>query len=319
MDGTLFDDDAIGDADNDMECADCHNGSGAHNWQTEGGVALDPDWEPWDNGRATETEAARFVANTSKECVDCHVNSALATPRFSPTRPNLTAEYTDLGDASHFLGTIDLSSWTHGGPALSSDGDQAGTGGNFVVTPWDGLGYSRMGGAAAATAEFACESCHDLEPDKAITGTANLLHAFNDGIVESRSAFCEGCHSPEGTSTGAPHPMSTDIISKAQDEDRTLTTLVTTVAAGSYAEIVAGGTTTYPADNQMNCDSCHQVHDADSNSGTYILEDTVSLGTPADPVVFEGTSWANMKYDPVQVANKLNYQPFCNLCHLSGG
>ena len=87
MDGTLFRDDLIGDADADLECADCHNGSGAHNWTAAGAVGLDPDWEPTDHARGAQDAVGLAVLNMSKECADCHYATDGASPtRFSPTR-----------------------------------------------------------------------------------------------------------------------------------------------------------------------------------------------------------------------------------------
>ena len=317
MDGTLFDSTRIGDGDTDMDCADCHNGQGAHNWTAAGAVGLDEDWVPWDNARAADTAAGgpNYIPDTSTECINCHT----ANGRFSPTRPNVAGEYQDAGDASHFLGGIDLSGWAIGGTAATTT--------NFTTASWASTGWSRMAGAAAATAIFVCESCHELEPDKnSGVGGALLLHDFSENIAEARSALCEGCHSANATALGAPHPMSGDTISRAVSAGRGTTTLIT--GGGSFADLGANGNTTYPAADQMNCDSCHQVHDAQTNSGTYILESTAAAGditgTPAGTVTVTSPadgaySWANMEYDTTEAAAaRLDYQPFCNLCHSSG-
>ena len=70
----------------------------------------------------------------------------------------------------------------------------------------------------------------------------------------------------------------------------------------------------------MNCDSCHQVHNAVNASGTYILEGGAAItGTPAGSVTLYGQTWANMEYNATEAgAARLDYQPFCNLCHSSG-
>lgn len=314
MDGTLFDDDVIGDADNDMECSDCHNGAGAHNWSSVGAVGLDPDWEPTDNGRATDTEAARFNVVASKECQDCHN----ADNRMSPTRGADTGEYQGTqGDASHYLGDFASGTWAHFGGNL---------GGSFVTEPWPSTGWSRFGGTAGASL-FVCESCHELEPGKNVTATALLLEAYTEGAAESRNALCEGCHSQNATPTGAPHPMTTMDITKAQAVARGTTTLITTGGAwspanvnGTFADMAGAplGNTTYPANDEMNCDSCHQPHNADSNSGTYILETSAAgtevTGTPDGSMTLYGKTWPNFEY----VAAPMDYHLFCNLCHASG-
>jgi len=108
---------------------------------------------------------------------------------------------------------------------------------------------------------------------------------------------------------------------------RATTTLVTGTGT-SYADKGATGETTYPAADQMNCDSCHQPHDTVDTTGTYILENTTGgttgaiTGAPVGSVVVgTGTviTFTNVKFSGGEAAAaRLNYQPFCNLCHSSG-
>jgi hypothetical protein len=320
MDGTLFLDNAIGDGDTNMECADCHNGNGAHNWTAAGAVGLDPDWQPWDNARnATDDVVNRATPDMSKECIDCHTPT---TTRFSPTRPNVAGEYQDVGDASHFLGvSAPLATWT----ATFTNATAIPGGGTFVNDVWAGGGWSRFGGATgavAATSELVCESCHDLEPDKNDGNNALLLHEYGEGIAEARSILCEGCHGPAGAS-GNAHPQTGDVVGRATLAARSPDTLNTTAGAPGYADFGDRGTTWYPAANQMNCNTCHQPHDAVSTSGTYILESTTGVatlteitGVPDVAVTVGGRSWANRRYNAP--ATPLDYQNFCNLCHASG-
>lgn len=318
----------IGDGDANLECSDCHNGAGGHNWV--GGVGLDPDWIPPNNARPGSLDecnlADRYAVNMSSTCIDCHTN---AGAHYSPTNPSAPeAEYQDAGDASHFLGPRGggYAGWTWGGTALTADGAPGvGNGNTFLTTTWDvSGGWSCMGGPNAATGELVCESCHELEPDKNAPGTKLLLYPSLEATAEPRSLFCEGCHSAQGTQLGNPHPMTLNTISRAQTAERVPTTLITTIGP-SFAERGAQGDTTYPAAEQMNCDSCHQVHDAVNTSGTYILENTTGGGTgpitgaPAGAIAVSGFNFAGQKYDTSENgAAKLNYQPFCNLCHLSG-
>jgi predicted CXXCH cytochrome family protein len=101
--------------------------------------------------------------------------------------------------------------------------------------------------------------------------------------------LCSGCHSADpisvitGSETGFTHPLA---------------------AAASGSEMPKANTTmTKATDGSVNCESCHRAHDADSNSGTYILEsnNTGALVTGAGT----GTSLA-----PVHV-----HDTFCNGCH----
>jgi predicted CXXCH cytochrome family protein len=331
--GTRFVDSSIGNNDADLTCTDCHNGSGAHNWLGAGQVGLDPDWIPFNNGRGTETEAARYVANTSVECVKCHTNSGA---HYSPDRAvaggfHSNANYQARGEGSHYIGSFDAVNWTWGGTALNPDGSQA-AGANFVNDPWDQAtaggaytGYSRFGGIAAASAVVTCESCHELEPDKN-NGYGHLLLApYTDGTAaQSRSILCEGCHSPQGTSGGNAHPQTGSTISRAQSAARPSGVLLQTATTG-YADAGARGDTTYPAADQMNCDSCHQPHGTVAVAGTYILEDSAAVtsamtGTPAlaVPATQVGYAFAGVRYAPAQATNALNFQPFCALCHNSG-
>jgi predicted CXXCH cytochrome family protein len=317
----LFFDAQIGDQDAVLECSDCHNGSGAHNWSGPGAVGLDPQWEPWDNARnATDDVAGRAVADMSKECIDCHTPNLT---RFSPTRPLASTEYDDVGDASHFLGPIATAgTWD---PAFVNATSTPN--GVFTLNNWADGGWSRFGGTTGAVAnnsEMVCETCHDLEPDKNVGNNALLLHNYAEALNEPRALLCEGCHGPAGAS-GNAHPQTTDVVGRASLANRTPSTLLT-VAGTTYAENLDRGTTFYPGTstaNQMNCNTCHQPHDAVTASGAYILESTTGVatlaeitGTPDAGITVGGRTWANRRY--VAHTTPLDYQNFCNLCHASG-
>ena len=49
------------------------------------------------------------------------------------------------------------------------------------------------------------------------------------------------------------------------------------------------GRTTFSGDNEMNCDSCHQPHDADTDGGTYIYDSGEGI-TPATALEHDVTS-----------------------------
>ncbi len=324
----------IGDGDVDLECADCHSGAGGHNWAGQGRVGLDPQWrgDPRDCTNATPP-GTRFVVNMSLECTGCHTNEGA---HFSPTMDSAVGEYQNAGEASHFLGArtapadFSVGQWPQGGPGLNPDGSQTGGVNTMTTAVWDTApgnaigGWSCFGGPDPANGQLVCESCHELEPDKNYPGSKLLLWNYTEALAEPRSVLCEGCHSPQATSEGQPHPMTGMTVSRAVTAQRTATTLIT--GAGSFAELGAQGDTTYPAVDQMNCDSCHQTHDAYSPSGTYILEDgatTHVTGAPSGQITVGATGaitfTGNWRYTGAELgANKLNYQPFCNLCHASG-
>ncbi len=310
--GTRFVDAAIGNQDTDLTCSDCHNGTGAHNWGSAG-VGLDPEWEPLDNGRTADTGAGVQIANSSKECFDCHVGGA-SSDSLNPTRATAggylahSAALQSSGNGSHYVGDISAA-WTLG---------KAGVNTNFTTSNWAGGGWSRLG--AATNGQVVCESCHELEPAKNVEVFSNalLLHDYVDAYNQDHSDLCEGCHSHNATATGNAHPMSGDTITKAVLNNVSPTTLVT--AAGRYAVATPTVYATYPSADKMNCDSCHQTHQADTNSATYIMETNAAgsavTGTPADGVSIYGYSKTAVRY-PSGGAG-LDYTAFCGLCHTTG-
>lgn len=324
----LFDDDAISataTADADLTCSDCHNGANmAHNWTVANFPTLDADWEPAGNGLAADANNNRYQANTSKECNDCHFGG---TARYSPTAYNASATdidgntyYDDLGDGSHFLGTINAAfGWASG--YYNSAAFNAST----TVWPESG-GWSRFAGTASPGI-FVCESCHELQPTKNVASTPLLLGFFDEGntLVTGEgteryaSEFCEGCHgrSPGGNIT---HPMTLDTVTKANDAGLSPVTLITTgtrSGAASPVPTYAGagpGDSNYPAANAMNCDSCHQVHDAATTSGTYILDALAAKVVSAAPRSAATTLYTANDYTRSLVTD-VNYELFCTMCH----
>jgi hypothetical protein len=135
------------------------------------------------------------------------------------------------------------------------------------------------------------------------------------------SGLCMGCHNQRATTypggvvndnaiqddTVAPagmHPMTNWSITRAQDSGRPTTTLVTTTALGTYADNTADrpsgaavGTegTSYPADNAMDCDSCHRPHLADAAS-TYTNTVAGGAGQPRN-VILELAGPGNGNFD----------------------
>jgi predicted CXXCH cytochrome family protein len=311
-----MDDDVIGNADATLTCSDCHGG-GAHNLGASG-VTFDPQWEPTNNGRGLEA-AERVTAGASKECEDCHYNAA-GTPHLSPTNNQEDAgaavthayrtdspDYDDVGEGTHILGDAT------GGATWYDSGSVGGSAFDAIDDTWTaanggGDGWSRFDGA---TGHVVCESCHELEPDKNVAGTALLLQFYSEGGTaagDDPSGLCEGCHgvTPGG---GSPHPMTGDNVAVTVGNP-TGHTLNTTTAGVIRSPIV--GNVTFPGANKMNCDSCHQPHDADSDSGTYILDSILTDVTATAGPTTDGETPANYLGS---TATGLSFSTFCANCH----
>jgi predicted CXXCH cytochrome family protein len=301
----------IGDGDGDMECSDCHNGSGAHNWATAGGVGLDPDWEPWDNGRPTEPADGAMKVQAlavSKECMDCHNASTVAT--FSPTctdRTNVPATLEERGEGSHFVGDF-AATYLDGGLLMGAPF-------NAETADWNagpGWAQSRFAGTAGAPV-LVCESCHELEIDrKPAVNNALLLYDYVEMKNENDSEFCQGCHgaTPGG---GGTHPLTGDTVSKAVDAGRGTTTVIT--GAGTYANAAgAPNSAEYAAANVVNCDSCHQPHDTENAGGTFILE-YGATGTPAFAALGAQAYYMNGIVINADSGSGVLHQELCLECH----
>ena len=301
-------DPAVENGDGTLNCDDCHGGApqNAHNWTGPGAFRLDPDWEPnstggviySDNGQADEVIDPRFVDDSSKECEDCHL-SAGVNP--APYAHHATggeteyAEYQDTGDASHYLGDTNPAALNY---ATGNVPD--GTIFNATTDNWPGGGWSRFDSSGTNVDHITCESCHELQSSKNVAGTALLLHSYIEGdpsagVGAYASELCEGCHGADPG--GKMHPLTGDIV------DSTGFPLDSTSNDPPAANPPTGNAT-YPAGtgaDSMNCDSCHQPHDSDTNSGTYILEDNIN-----------GTAPGNMRGGAIP---DLDYMTFCKDCH----
>lgn len=303
-----------------LDCSDCHQGNGAHNWAAAGAVGLNPAWEPTDNKRLAAQDAVGvFTLNISKECVDCHATGA---GRNSPTLHNGNASTnggTDTlenrGNGSHFVG---------GASNVAGNGNMAlgqisGAAFNSFTTVWpSGVltpGYSRYGGTGVGAYEMTCEACHELEFDKNVPGTALLLYNYHDRENQPTSRFCTGCHGevPGGSSV---HPLTGSTISAAVDAGRGTQTLINDPASGYANAAGAPQNAEYPGNvttnNRMNCDSCHQPHDAPTDSGTFILEfnDGVGTGLAASTV-----STVVLPAHRATTAMGIEHNTLCVQCH----
>ncbi len=336
--GSGADDGVIGDGNTVLECADCHNGSGAHNWNTAGGVGLDPDWQPADNGRDPADVMAndRLVANASRTCEECHYRlrtGAIDTTVLTPTHAaadewGTENEFQKTGVGTHFLGDVTAANidWTTG----STNGAEGTF--NATTTAWPAGGWSRWDAlgsdnttAATEGQHLVCESCHELEPDKNAAGSKLLLMAFAEGTTatanQATNFFCEGCHTSNGPAN--THPLTGDIVSRTGNALDTLSPYL-----DAAAPTAVGGYSTYPPANnakatpgEMSCDSCHQVHDSATNSATYILDapeanvgnpDTLFETTRGEPVLTLGGGHVSHPRGNADA----DYTQFCEQCHM---
>lgn len=331
----------IGNGDADLTCDDCHSGAGAHNWTGRARVGLDNDWVPADNRRG----AADVVGDTgmpspdsNDSCKQCHMNIIAGTKHQSPTKNSAdggavvthtwrnpsTSGYQDLGEGSHFMGDNVSNLYASGffaGSAFNATTDIWDNTAANNTTGWGAGGWSRWYGSLGSVG---CQSCHDLEPPKNVPGTALLLGYYQDGQLEATSAandpsaFCQGCHgvTPGG---GNPHPMTGSTIGRAVTAGRATTTLIT--GAGAYIDPAAptrnpgtgsAGTSTFAGTDMMNCDSCHQPHDAATAGGTYIYEAPAANVTATTAPVLNPTTNQPGRGSTAVGLQDMN---FCNQCH----
>ncbi len=316
----------IGNGDANLTCSDCHNGTGAHNWATAGGIGLDPQWIPFDNGRTLEPACgvASYIANTSRTCFDCHTN---ALNHFSPTPfngpvGNIAADiFESRGEGTHLLGgplVTDLTvGWFNGAVFNAFTGDY-----NPAANGADGITsclQNRFGGAAGAF-EVACESCHELQArrytGRAADASGSICYKLLNGQYfetkdEADSNQCTSCHAltPGG---GGTHPLTGQTVTKAVDAGRGVTTVIT--GAGTYANAVgAPNSAEYPATaNRVNCDSCHQPHDTETNGATFVMEFYNNVaGLAADPITFATVAIANN----TDSTKNIPHTVLCTQCH----
>ena len=307
--------------DYNLACGTCHGtgSGGVHNWDSMAEVGLDPAWLPLDNGRSSTLANERYNANTSITCMDCHYGIDGDRTTKAPTlhdglnaayigtneTAGVAGQYAIIGSdtGTHFIGLISKP-W---GTAAGGLGAQSPTG-DPEADAWP-LGanvISRFGGDATNTV-LVCESCHDLQPGKN-TGVHLLMASFVEedaAQADSRSNMCEYCHLPPGT-----HPQSGDTVT------RTDTTLTVDMAVAWLQTPTDTNVVMTNGTDIINCDNCHQVHDANDPSYTFILDTAagnVAAGAAdADPVSGNYTA----AYVTSVLQNKGgDHQLFCDQCH----
>ncbi len=341
---------------NTLSCSTCHISGGgmAHNWASSTGIAINPNWRPLNNARSTVMATDRYAAapntvttvNVSATCVDCHLSLDGNTTNASPT-VHLTgrginavdnANYQILGEGTHYLGDVNAA-WFGARNIRSTTqtinvATDAWTTARFGAGNANG-GWSRFGGTAAAPI-IVCESCHELQPTMNV-GSHMLLSSFYEGQSSvagvNSDDFCEACHGvPAGT-----HAMFNDPIGRTGANLNTLidTTTRPWLAAAAPAATPTGGalgTSTWisgaAGTGSMTCDSCHQVHDAETNSASLIVEApeaNVTGGTPinvAEANYYGGTNPISKRLRQGTASNgetTVNAMPdvsiFCDQCH----
>jgi hypothetical protein len=81
--------------------------------------------------------------------------------------------------------------------------------------------------------------------------------------------------------------------------------------SSSYTRGTIEGNVTYPAPNAINCDSCHQPHDADTHGGTFIYESGENTSPPHDVTSSNETNGSARGADIPNIEDA----PFCDSCH----
>jgi len=321
-----------GAAGDTLTCATCH--TSAHNWSGPSQVGLDLAWLPLNNGRDETTCANdQYNLQTSRTCMDCHYGMDTSSGTLSPTfNDGITgeAEYqvaSAANSATHYIGAAHTAATNWRNAPLVSNifaCDATGDWANNIGAPMTNANtaWSRWGNNSTNPVTV-CESCHELEPDKNVGHL--LLAAFtegsngDDGDADGHDQLCEGCHGvPAGT-----HPLTGSIVSR--------TGAATNTTASWIRAAVFGNATMDTANDRLSCDSCHQVHDANPNSNTFILDapDTDNLGTAAAvTLVAAGTVDAgtpeldNVNAEltgyvvPTLSGRGGNFTGYCDQCHM---
>ncbi len=327
-----------------LNCGTCHSGAGAHNWQdSRNGVGINPAWKPLNNGRAALPVNDRYDTRMSKTCMDCHYGlrnswvptdgGALNTNYSGGTNEN-SLTYGNLGRGTHALGVLGQ----NGAVGIRmSKGSKALYWGSLYpkltdpeAQTWNAAyfggqgGWSRFGGTATVgQTVLVCESCHELQPSKnAITHL--LLGVYTEQLtanLSTRSRFCEACHVPVGT-----HQTWGEIVKTGGNH-----TLLTSVTAarpwmGTPDTAEASNVILDQTANIISCDSCHQVHQANTGSRTFIV-DVSSARYGTGGATFSGTRVASfgsystpypggIAYFPsIWTGKGPAYTAFCQQCH----
>jgi predicted CXXCH cytochrome family protein len=236
----------------------------------------------------------------STTCTSCHTTN----PSTYTEQTTVGATYTAGGLGSHFVGDASAQTYDKGRTTAAAIGDPIRVAGSGVAavpesaTAWT---TSTLASKFCATTTMICESFHRLKTNNIQSGDKPTdmlveLSGYDIPTVSSKSAagaaqytaavyLCTGCHLvPAGT-----HPLL-----EADNVNPTSTTYAAVAAQGQTFVSVTPGV-------NMNCESCHSPHNADTDSGVFILDGPVTA-TPA------GTT--GLEWEPT-----IDYTDFCAVCH----
>lgn len=261
---------ALGDAmTSQLSCGDCHGPGATTNWLAHNGF-----WA-WAVPVGDNNSSFCLACHTAADPLDLVAAPALKGRGFTEPASFPATHGTRRGTASHYLGPdsgefsgVDpkISAWS---TAYFSSYGAPSTAGGGLVPP----------NAAGA---IICESCHNTlyndgranpayyTPSRTAGWKSNLLlERYEDdppgtgsgsGANAVGSALCTGCH----TSTGDPFHATGAIETVGHRQNQAL---ITGSANYGYAnQATAPGAFSYPNSNQMDCDSCHRPHSADTDS-----------------------------------------------------
>jgi predicted CXXCH cytochrome family protein len=314
-----------------LVCSTCHSSSGAHNWAAQGQIGLASTWKPANNGRDNTVATYMYNAQTSITCMDCHYgmdgNAASKSPTMgasSTVRAGETEfDMVNQSNGTHFIGLIydNNTNWKGTGAISFEDPTSNWRSMLSISTGLVGVNArSRFGGTNDNGARvLVCESCHNLKPSWNVGGGLGahlLLASYTEGrngddntagVSDSngRDILCEACHGfPPGT-----HAVTGETVSRT---GAVLSTTNTTWLRSARVGQATWGT------NKISCDSCHQPHDANTNSYTFILDAPVDNVGAAKPFATQRTT---STYTATYITERQqgkggDYTQFCNQCHL---
>ncbi len=304
-----------------LSCSTCHANSGAHNWTGMAVVGLDTNWKPLNNARSTVAATDAIADSMSVTCINCHNDMDSDAANFSPTMHALIGtepQYQIIGQGTHYLG------WTLDTPAVMSSNLQPRISSVYNTAGYAWSDSTNYPGANGGWPRFAtdagnglglvCESCHELQPAKNNGAGGHLLLADfvegqNGNDPAGQDGLCVACHQPPGT-----HPTTGSNVSRTGaplNIDTTKAWLTTYVSGSKDATWDIGN-------NKLSCDSCHQVHDANTQSAAFILDaldaDVSLNATDYVPPgsIPDGTSFVPYYPDGTKPGD---YATFCAYCH----
>ncbi len=336
--GVVYLQNVTGGSSDLLSCTTCH--VSAHNWVEPGWPGLDPSWLPFNNARSDNQADDMFDPDMSKTCMDCHYSMDGDGDSVSPTMGSFQTvigpsddEYNDYqaedrSMGTHYIGLIHEEGKWRSDPIINiydtnrTWREQSSEYSDGLADGWSRFGGSNMNGSRV----IVCESCHELEPDKNGGFRHLLLAPYEEGRngmdeypgdVDGRDVLCEACHGvPEGT-----HPLTGMIVSRTQEPLNCFSDWIRPSAEG-YATL---GRST----DAMSCDSCHQPHDANSNSYTFMLDspdkltlqetgesETVVMGNIDNPNPAATSYYPDGDYaTPTLESVGGDHSGFCRQCH----